>query len=389
MRPKNLNCVSISPPRQSSIPSMAGPFYHVRRRVLSMATPLLRCIWLTMPSCEPQCLSWRLQASVFSTSSILGMTRLEALLSLNGVTTHDAVWLIMDKWTDVPANSSRLLGLISVQGRSLLEWMAAAGYSPSSPTSYQLARNWLKQWSMDLAVLSEDHNARNNASYRPQNMTSPPDNSTRSVLRFLAGLWEACEPSGFEHFRLLDWHLLRRAVEWSYFASTNCAPTGPQFAAFVDGIISRLQLADSRMVRDFLLKRTQPTTHPLFVQAKKKAERRNQLLQPIPVFARALLLLRLASSAAEHLFEGRPVSSTELAFWANPFGEQRGLWDAGNAPDQMGDLWADVRPSLEIVAEWSESALPTSNIHQARRSLADSLAELSRFERVALWAVGL
>ncbi|MCB9133377.1 MAG: hypothetical protein H6647_20850 [Anaerolineales bacterium] len=157
---------------------------------------------------------------------------------LNGPGTHSIVWLAIEKWAEVPQNGMKLLKLFKVQGMSLDEWFAASS-SVGPTTSATYANRWLKEWSLDLRILGEDHNLRNEASYRPQNMNPSQQNfKLTDTLNLFSDFWKACEPTAAGRLGLFDLHLLRRTLGRIFVARTGNQPGSQGYAAYIDSTIS-------------------------------------------------------------------------------------------------------------------------------------------------------
>ena len=105
---------------------------------------------------------------------------------------------------------------------------------------------------------------------------------------------------------------------------------------------------------------------------------------------RAILLLRLASAACDDLWRKSGIGKSDTKFWWDRVGGDTGLWEPGQPPDQIADLWADIHDSLAEIDTWlADSASSVKCAYEARRSLSRELAHLRDFQRVGLWAIGL
>lgn len=309
----------------------------------------------------------------------------------NGPGTHAFVWEAVKEWAAFPAKSVRLLDLFQVGGRSFTEWLHAAGYPRGSIPTTRLARHWLEDWSLDLDVLEDDRHFRNEASYRPQRMrTCPSQMPLIEALRRVIEFWQVCEPSASERFSLLDRYLLRHALKATYQMRTGRAYLGKAFERFVESAMANLGLSASSVLKDFLVRRRARVNHPLLVEAKKKGQAGNRVLRPLSIIARAILLLRMASAAAEDLLSSQAVTLSDLDFWWRDLGENIGLWESGAAPGQMVDLWADIQPVINDVVQWCNTPNTTSaSAIQTRQDRAFELWQLTQFQRAGLWAIGL
>ena len=95
--------------------------------------------------------------------------------------------------------------MLFVNGKSIAEWLMSAGYSQTGANTGELARDWLQTWSLDLAVLNQDHEVRNEASYRPQGFFNPAQPQRwDAILPRVVEFWRGCEPSGLSRFSTLD-----------------------------------------------------------------------------------------------------------------------------------------------------------------------------------------
>lgn len=305
---------------------------------------------------------------------------------LGNLNTHQLIWPALEEWAAVPAKSIRLLKLLHVGGRNFADWLQAAGYSPGSPTTSELARVWLESWSLDLREFAEDRDLRNEASYRPQGLRlfQPPTDVVR-VLKRLAEFWRACEPSAFERFAALDLHLLRQALERVY---TAVGPTR-SYPQFVRDTLQQVGMGDQTYLERFLTRSGIPR-HPLFVEARKKGRDRSGNMRPISVMARAILLLRLASAACDDLFRRSGIDRLDVEFWLSSMGANIGLWEPGEEPERVTDLWADIETALEVIEQWTDGTTSSNgSISRARRELAFDLWQIQQFQRAGFWAMGL
>ena len=161
--------------------------------------------------------------------------------------THDVVREGITKWASHPTKTSRLLDMLFVNGKSIADWLISAGYSQTGVNTSELARDWLQTWSLDLAVLNQDHVVRNEASYRPQGFLSPMQPQRwDAILPRVVEFWKGCEPSGFSRFSILDLHLLREALRRAHRSLTppsvflNPQAIEANYNAFVQNTLRRI-----------------------------------------------------------------------------------------------------------------------------------------------------
>ena len=298
------------------------------------------------------------------------------------------VWNIVGgKPTELPLRqTARLLELLSVNGKSFVEWLGSAGYVPGSPTTGALARDWLKSWSVDLKEFAKDRGLRNDASYRPQRLSlSQSQLSVGVISEKLVRFWRACEPSGFARFGELDLHLLRQALTQAYGAIMPSR----SYSVFVRDALDQMGMAGQLHLTRFLSRSRLPQ-HPILVEAKKRGRDRNGRMRPLSIMARAILLLRLASAACESFLRSSGIYGADIEFWWENLGSDIGLWEPNEGPAYMTDLWADIEAALELVEAWNnENPAPSCNVCQARRELSVNLWYMGQFQRVGLWGIGL
>lgn len=305
-----------------------------------------------------------------------------------GPGTHEFVWQAIREWAGAPSNSVRLLNLFRVRGRRFSEWLQAAGYSTGSGPSARLAARWLKDWSLDLLVLEDDRDFRNEVSYRPQRMRIHSSHMPiKEALKTIIEFWRVCEPSASERFSLLDRYLLRHALETTYRMGTGIRYLGSPFVRFVENAMTNLGISTSGLLREFLLGRRERANHPILKEAKKKGQDSRRRLRPVSIIARAILLLRLASAATEDLLSSQAIDLSDFDFWWSDLGEGIGLWGRGARPMQMADLWAEVQPMLDDIERWCNGHPPSTTMIEARRDLAYELWQLTQFQRAGLWAM--
>jgi hypothetical protein len=135
---------------------------------------------------------------------------------------------------------------------------------------------------------------------------------------------------------------------------------------------------------DFLLRRLEPEDAPLVTAAGVPPG--SGIAPHVPVLARSVMLLRLASGAARAMLEESRMSPVAWEPWWTQRAIEQGLWDAATAPSSAVDLWADVRDALEDIAAWSATA-PAPSSREFLSENAGPLVVLFQAERVGLWSL--
>lgn len=304
--------------------------------------------------------------------------------------THRLVWKAMNHWASLNPHGTRLLSLVTVEGRSIDEWLIDARVSGSTRAS--LAEYWLSAWSLDLKVLSNDHELRNSVSYRPTRLQRARYLNVIKGLEGISQIWSACQPSSPGSLSVLDLHLLRLALETGYrgtFSKGQRAKSHHKsfvrHAAVSDGSLSEER---ANQLIAFLARETSPDDHDLL----KMAGRQGTIGYggALSVLARAALLLRVASASCCKHFNEAGITRADTQFWWDRYGVDHGLWDRQAPPDDFVELWDDVSDALQQAHDWCEQtrAQQPSTL-RAQRDLSECLGHLWSFQRACLWTAGL
>lgn len=305
--------------------------------------------------------------------------------------THDVVWLSLRHWSGLQRSSSLLGRIVEPAGVPLVEWLA--DFAGAAATWRPMGRQWLRSWGLDLKRLSEDQDARNEASYRPTQMTVGSFLNAVESRAFIHGLWTLCEPYSSSPFELLDRHLLRISIEQAFEAVTGKRPVQDtsEFAERVEAMLGAVQPMGLPLEEwKRFLTRDIHAEDPVLIEEAGGTVTMKDPRHHLQVMARAALLLRVATGACELQLRSAEFGRDELEFWWKGFGEQRGLWDAGSEPDDLLDLWADVGDALQDMEEWEGAQTgPAASRHQWRRGCSEQLSVLGECERIVIWGLGL
>lgn len=304
--------------------------------------------------------------------------------------THTVVRELLDGWSLEPSKSERLLQIIRINTHTLKDWLIAAGFQAGSPVLSLLAETWLKNWSIDLKMINDDHLARNNASYRPHNVISTNSNFTWiECIKQLLNIWEVLEPSGSTGFEWLDYYLLRRSLRFAYLRGQGGKFKDQNFIRYVDNAFNQLGV-QSQVLREYILSNTHKP-HFIFVAAKKDSLK-NGDLYPLGVVARAILMLRLASGAVNDLLNFGGINNQDLKLWRDVFGEASGLWDTNHIPGDVFDLWVDIKEANRDILDWCASNNNSKGSYLATKAtngIPSQLWQVQQFNLAGLWSLGL
>lgn len=301
--------------------------------------------------------------------------------------THRVAWKALEHWSRQPSSGTLFASLVRPEGISLDDWFAPIGGVAALTVQ---AREWFMQWGMDLNLATKDRDARNESSYRPDGIPLAWEVTSTNVLEFTKDLWASLEPSDQSSFEQIDRYILRLALERHFTAVSGSAPavTNPSFVSLISTVVSAqgLSPAGAKRWNDFLLRSTAPTDPLIFansgVQPVAKAS------DPMAVLSRAVLLLRIATGSAHDLLKQAGFDATALSFWWQAIGVARGLWDGAAPPEQLSDLWADIRDTLlEVDGTLASDPSALSSINGLGYGLSGRLNMLCSHERVGLWGL--
>ena len=286
--------------------------------------------------------------------------------------THDLVREQFVEWIGLPDSGKLFQKIIRQRGIALETWFSAI----STTALNYLAKDWLEQWGYDITTLKIDRSVRNNASYRPSSIARDPSfkNSTqiRNSLGIVENIWRMCTIGGVGGF-VVDNFLLR--LSWEKHNGRQLTQ------AEARNVLDNLGISDPELTTlTHLFSRTTQRLDPALVVEAGKKGRPSDPYYHIQMMARATLLLRLATGSGMRMIEEAHFSKNDLKFWWEPFGENYGLWEPGQA-DPISDMWAEVEAAL---GSMSSNSASVNNHYQWRTTLATELLALSGCERIPL-----
>ena len=251
------------------------------------------------------------------------------------------------------------------------------------------ARAWFRQWSMDLHLFSDDHDARNESSYRPDGIPAAWYLSGSDALTLAAELWEACEPAQSALFGNIDRHILRITVETAFNGRFGATPAQDptRFSEFVDSVVDpqALEATTASEWKRFLSRQIVPDDPRLFSYSSRSPTDRG--VGHAALLARATLLLRLAAGSTLKLIRAAGISADQLGFWWSALGLNRGIWEGNKGRDELLDLWDDISALCDEIREYqSKTSLPQQTFHNIGATMPHVVAGLGGCERVAIWS---
>ena len=292
--------------------------------------------------------------------------------------THDATWLLLSAWAREPGRSERLLRAITIESKSLWDWLGAVGVvEPSRPF---VARKWLSAWSVDLRILSADPKRRNEMSYRPSRIRSQTDEPVNPWLELANPIfdsWEELQPDIGSASAALDLSLLRQALILAIEEGEG------NYDSLHEALTALKQDMSKRTYR--ALSVPSESASRIFREAEISTFQRRAAT---PILARALLMLRLASASTASLLAAADVSRSDLEFWWSPLGTDLGFWDSPADIDAFSDLWADISEAKEEAHAQISSIQGDRSVRTVSAILARDVS-LTQFSRAPMWLLGL
>lgn len=291
--------------------------------------------------------------------------------NLRGTGTHRIIWPVFRFWSSLRRASDLLDELIQPEQIRLSTWLKAL----QRPVSVRaLGQRWLTSWGLDLESVSDDHDVRNLASYRPSEFRYAPRLSAGTIAEFVTALWNLFEPGKDRRFHGIERHLLRSA--WKKTGLSAPAPADVERVG--------LNTAEAKNWATFLASTDEPS--PLkFAEATVPIDEPSCHLRMI---SRAALLLFVASGAARRLLQNAGYSADTISFWWKKHGLDRGLWSSADVLDDPMDAWADIAVAIDDIASWqSEGENVEASLKDIRHAQARHIHTLGAFEFVGIWSL--
>jgi hypothetical protein len=301
--------------------------------------------------------------------------------------THDFVSSCLEYWS-VQAKSGQLFAdIINPNGCVLSDWLMPIGGSGVVAAQIQ---QWLMQWGMDLRLFSDDRDARNESSYRPDGIPEAWFLDADSSLQFVRELWGAFEPAPNSRFDEIDRQILRLSLESTFKAQTGVSASEnlQRYDGFVAPIIEHQAMGEEarRSWGQFLSRRVLSKDSSIFVFSRETPD----VLKTshFSILSRAALLLRLATGSTTKLFRDAGIDGDSIAFWWQRLGHGRGLWEGEKQPNDLIDLWADIEALLQSVEAFqADNETASQTFFLAGNILHQALIGLGSCERVPIWSI--
>lgn len=296
--------------------------------------------------------------------------------------THVAAWKCLDKWGTTNRARDLFGAIIRPIGAPLHEWASAV------PGGIQhVIADLVGDIAFDLSSFANDRERRNHVSYQPTRV-HPDDLLAPEAAAIVDDVWTVLEPESRGTFPVLDRLLLSHILRKTYAASHSVLDDDGNDTGDTDwsdwvGWIGAV--APASAMNDPYFADLQANPH----DATRDAAMRGVFTRsagPVSAFLREMILrttvlTRLATGACVELLSDSSLADESIATWADGLGFARALWEKGDAPDPLIDLWADA-----LVAKEELENAPKESYHSIVRSMREYLAVLGQAERVAVWS---
>ncbi len=303
--------------------------------------------------------------------------------------THKFVWLAFEHWASLQRSADLIGVIISPYGIGLDVWVQSFA---GSFNITHVGSEWLKSWGLDIRVCSEDREARNESSYTPNRLNRVPNLGVNRCSDFLCEFWGIFEPDIVSRFKDLDMYLLRRCMESIYRGVHGSLRSGSYKDRIRTTVDDVLPIPSSRFrgeVVDFLLRVTDSSDPVVLSEAFNNTKTTNPK-HHIQVISRAALLLRVATGICDKLITEANYNRSDLSFWWEEFGIDRGLWDSASAPNNFIDLWDDVDEAVnDIQGGMGNQGAAYFSYASWWSERAKAISQLGRCERIILWGFGI
>lgn len=300
--------------------------------------------------------------------------------------THQFVWNCLDVWSQNSSSSDLLSTVIKPENIELHQWFSQLGGTNSL---HPQAQDWFVEWGIDLKHFQDDQNARNKASYRPSQLGGMAQLNAIDSAKFITELWDLSEPAGTQSFGKLDKFLLRISAENLYKGRTgyDLRSAGPIAQRFIDDLLETLPWSRMRVksFTSFLFRKTLPDDPLVLSYSKIPATHKESAHWGI--ISRAFLMLRVSTGATEDMLSEAGVTHSDLNFWRSEIAQKKGLWDTGNTPEEMNELWYDVDDALDEIQGFIDGGIANDSFSTLKTEHSKELAILSDYERIPLWGI--
>lgn len=259
--------------------------------------------------------------------------------------THDAAWKYLDHFAERADTISLVGDAVVVGGANVRDWLehlpGVSGWRP-------VGSAFLKAMGLDLARMTDDRMARNEASYRPTGVLSIHSLDAALDLDFVIETVRLLEPSGVGGgFEMLDQFMLRSLLEEASRAARGDSSTRPISKAIIDSAVDTLigPSRGSSSMKDFLARKT-VSDDPMALRAAVAAGSPLGHEYHLEMVGRACILLRIATATVGKLLRYANLRLDDVRFWWVPVGQSQGFWNQEPIDLDALTLWQEIEIGL-------------------------------------------
>lgn len=287
-----------------------------------------------------------------------------------GASTHRTVWPLLHHWGSLKRAADLIEELVAPDGYSLRQWLDALRI----PTSIRaISKQWLTSWGTDLTRLTDDHDSRNMASYRPSEFRLAPAPDAPSAIEFVTDMWKLFEPTVGGRFPQLEKELLKRIIRTS---------GRPVSAAALEASLG-MAPATAANWEHFLMSPAEP--RPLALSDKNSDVDKTDC--SFQVTSRAALLLFLATGSTRKHLSNAGYSPAQLEFFWRRLCEVRFDGPASSLPGDPIDLWGDIETMISDAEDWIGTASPHASLGEWRKAQPDVMNQIVGLELAVIWGL--
>ncbi|ADB39303.1 hypothetical protein [Spirosoma linguale] len=302
--------------------------------------------------------------------------------------THEFTWEALSGWINDPTKSRiSLARYFQVSNKSFSEWIDATPGGVQASIFNNYMSKWLKEWTIDIQDYREDKRGRNLVSYNPQRIIDTKPVDFTECINYITSFWHLLEPGASSDFSMLDKYLFKKL--YNIIAQGLSKGTGKIITAenLATDAAKRLGVNLDPSLLNIL---KQNDEHSIFTLSSLPTVDYNTKpfnVNAGSILARALLMLRVSSGAAAYLLNECNFNSDDTKFYWMTAGLDSGLWEPGDAPDDLSDLWIDIADSIAGIKDGLEALGNPVTAKGLSSLLSEALIPFKQLNRAGLWSI--
>ncbi|WP_312789268.1 hypothetical protein [Sphingobacterium sp.] len=304
----------------------------------------------------------------------------------NKVGTHEFSWEAFNYLRREDSFLNRIFDNFHVDGIKLSEWLDKFGINASHLSS--ITSNLLNLLSFDLSQFAKDRSARNEASYRPNNIFENKTFNLNDILSEIEDIWILSQPMGSQGEITIDLIILTEILQ-SSFKNTHVfgkshKSANKQYRHKLEIMLNSFGLAEARKTQ--LLNIFNSSNNNIFRYITNQDIKSDKFI--VGMLYRAFIFLRLSNNYVRNILKkNNHIDKESLYFWWNNLGISTGLWQEGYEPENFEDLWEDIYTAIE--ESKLDSVSPNFSTNELWTKFSNFAFLFSTYNRVGLWGLGI